>query len=95
MRGPHTPGVTAGMRGPHARAGDRGERAEPHTPAGDRGKPAGLSEMIVGLLKQRPMDSRQIRDLTQETQEYIVDALRELLEERRIAIQPNNQYTLI
>jgi len=54
-----------------------------------------LSEQIVSLLRERPLDSRQLHDATQQAHEAITGALRILLEEERIAIKPNNQYILL
>jgi ATP-dependent DNA helicase RecQ len=54
-----------------------------------------LSEQIIALLRQRPLDSRELHAATQQAHEAVTGALQLLLEEERIAIKPNNRYTII
>jgi ATP-dependent DNA helicase RecQ len=53
-----------------------------------------LPEKIIGLLKIRNMDSREIEKLTKSRETDVIFALRALLEDERISLQPDNQYTL-
>ena len=53
-----------------------------------------LFEQIIGLLKIKEMNSREIQKLTKNTEDAIIFALQELLESNTILIQSNNKYTL-
>lgn len=53
-----------------------------------------ISEKIIGLLKIQDMSSREIQKLTKNTEEAIIFALQNLLENNKIAIKPNNKYSL-
>jgi ATP-dependent DNA helicase RecQ len=53
-----------------------------------------ISEKIIGLLKMQDMSSREIQKLTKNTEDAIIFALQNLLENNKIAVKPNNKYTL-
>jgi len=53
-----------------------------------------ISEKIIGLLKIQDMSSREIQKLTKNTEDAIIFALQNLLENNKIAVKPNNKYTL-
>lgn len=53
-----------------------------------------LSEKIIGLLKIQDMSSREIQKLTKNSEDDIIFALQNLLENNEIAIKQNNKYTL-
>lgn len=53
-----------------------------------------IAEKIIGLLKIQDMSSREIQKLTKNTEEAIIFALQNLLEKNKIAIKPNNKYSL-
>jgi ATP-dependent DNA helicase RecQ len=53
-----------------------------------------ISEKIISLLKIEDMNSREIQKLTKNTEEAVIFALQNLLENNKIAVKPNNKYTL-
>ena len=53
-----------------------------------------ISEKIIGLLKIQDMSSREIQKLTKNTEDDVIFALQNLLENNKIAVKPNNKYTL-
>ena len=53
-----------------------------------------ISEKIIGLLKIQNLNSREIQKLTKISEDDIIFALQTLLENNKIAIKPNNKYTL-
>jgi ATP-dependent DNA helicase RecQ len=53
-----------------------------------------ITEKIIELLKTEDRNSREIQKLTKYTEDDIIFALQNLLENNRIAIQSNNKYTL-
>jgi ATP-dependent DNA helicase RecQ len=53
-----------------------------------------VSEKIIGLLKIQELNSREIQKLTKNGEDEVIFALQNLLEHNKIAIKPNNKYTL-
>ncbi len=53
-----------------------------------------ISEKIIELLKKEDLSSRKIQMLTKNSQDTIIFALQNLLENDTIIIKPNNQYSL-
>jgi len=53
-----------------------------------------ISEKIIGLLKIQDLNSREIQKLTKNTEDDVIFALQNLLENNKIAVKPNNKYTL-
>lgn len=53
-----------------------------------------ITEKIIDLLKTQDRNSREIQKLTKNTEDDVIFALQNLLENNRIAIQSNNKYTL-
>jgi len=53
-----------------------------------------LSEKILSLLKMQDFDSRELEKLTKFQSADVIFAIQNLLENDRISINPNNQYTL-
>ncbi len=53
-----------------------------------------ISGRILKLLRERPMDSREIQQTIGCEQQDVIFALRELLENDSILLEPGNQYTL-
>ncbi len=53
-----------------------------------------ILEKVIGLLKIQDMSSREIQKLTKNTEDAIIFALQNLLEDNKIAVKPNNKYTL-
>ena len=53
-----------------------------------------ISEKIIGLLKIQELNSREIQKLTKNSEDEVIFALQNLLENNKIAIKPNNKYTL-
>ena len=53
-----------------------------------------VSEKITGLLKTQELNSREIQKLTKNSEDEVIFALQNLLENNKIAIKPNNKYTL-
>jgi ATP-dependent DNA helicase RecQ len=53
-----------------------------------------VSEKIIGLLKIQDMNSREIQKLIKNTEDDVIFALQNLLENNKIAIKPNNKYSL-
>jgi len=53
-----------------------------------------ISEKIISLLKLEDMSSREIQKLTKNTEDAVIFALQNLLENNKIAVKPNNKYTL-
>jgi len=54
----------------------------------------GLTEKILALLKIQDFDSRDLEKLTKFGSADVIFAIQNLLENERISINPNNQYTL-
>ena len=53
-----------------------------------------ISEKIISLLKLEDMSSREIQKLIKSTEDAVIFALQNLLENNKIAVKPNNKYTL-
>jgi ATP-dependent DNA helicase RecQ len=53
-----------------------------------------ISEKIIGLLKIQELNSREIQKLTKDSEDEVIFALQNLLENNKIAIKTNNKYTL-
>ena len=53
-----------------------------------------ISEKIISLLKLEDMSSREIQKLSKNTEDAVIFALQNLLENNKIAVKPNNKYTL-
>jgi ATP-dependent DNA helicase RecQ len=53
-----------------------------------------ISEKIIALLNTQELNSREIQKLTKISEDDIIFALQTLLENNKIAIKPNNKYTL-
>ena len=53
-----------------------------------------ISEKIIGLLKIQELNSREIQKLAKISEDDIIFALQNLLENNKIAVKPNNKYTL-
>jgi ATP-dependent DNA helicase RecQ len=53
-----------------------------------------ISEKIIGLLKIQDMSSREIQKLIKNTEDAVIFALQNLLENNKIAVKPNNKYSL-
>jgi len=53
-----------------------------------------ISEKIMDLLKTQELNSRQIQKLTKNTEDAIIFALQNLLENNKIVVKQNNKYTL-
>ncbi|MFI0490976.1 ATP-dependent DNA helicase RecQ [Flavobacterium sp.] len=53
-----------------------------------------ISDKILGLLKMQDMNSREIQKLTKNTEDDIIFALQNLLENNLISILSNNKYSL-
>ncbi|HSN47649.1 MAG TPA: RecQ family ATP-dependent DNA helicase, partial [Flavobacterium sp.] len=53
-----------------------------------------ILEKIIGLLKVQDLTSREIQKLTKNTEDDVVFALQNLLENNKIAVKPNNKYSL-
>lgn len=53
-----------------------------------------VSEKIMDLLQTQELNSREIQKLIKNSEDDIIFALQNLLENNKIAIQPNNKYTL-
>lgn len=53
-----------------------------------------ISEKIIGLLKIQELNSREIQKLTKNSEDDVIFALQNLLENNTIAIKPNNKYSL-
>lgn len=53
-----------------------------------------VSEKIIGLLKIQELNSREIQKLTKNSEDEVIFALQNLLENNKINIKPNNKYTL-
>ncbi len=53
-----------------------------------------ISEKIIGLLKIQDLNSREIQKLTKNSEDDVIFALQNLLENNTIAINPNNKYSL-
>ena len=53
-----------------------------------------ISEKIIGLLKIQELNSREIQKLAKISENDIIFALQNLLENNKIAVKPNNKYTL-
>ena len=53
-----------------------------------------ISEKIMSLLKMQDMSSREIQKLTKNSEDDVIFALQNLLENNKIAVKPNNKYTL-
>jgi ATP-dependent DNA helicase RecQ len=53
-----------------------------------------ILDEIIGLLKIQDLNSREIQKLTKKTEDDVIFALQNLLESNKIAVKPNNKYTL-
>jgi ATP-dependent DNA helicase RecQ len=53
-----------------------------------------ILEKIIGLLKIQDLNSREIQKLTKNSEDTIIFALQDLLENGKIVVKPNNKYTL-
>ena len=53
-----------------------------------------ILEKIIGLLKIQDLNSREIQKLTKKSEDTIIFALQDLLENGKIVVKPNNKYTL-
>ena len=53
-----------------------------------------IANKIIGLLKIQDLNSREIQKLTKNTEDDIIFALQNLLENDKIVVNPNNTYTL-
>jgi ATP-dependent DNA helicase RecQ len=52
------------------------------------------SKKIIELLKIQDLNSREIQKLTKNSEDDVIFALQNLLEKNKIAVKPNNKYTL-
>jgi ATP-dependent DNA helicase RecQ len=53
-----------------------------------------ISGKVIELLKIQDLNSREIQKLTKNTEDDIIFALQNLLENNKIAVKPNNKYSL-
>ena len=53
-----------------------------------------IVDKIIGLLKIQDLNSREIQKLTKNSEDDTIFALQNLLENNKIAVKPNNKYTL-
>ena len=53
-----------------------------------------ISNKIIELLKIQELNSREIQKLTKNSEDEVIFALQNLLENNKIAIKPNNKYSL-
>lgn len=53
-----------------------------------------ILEKIIGLLKIQDLNSREIQKLSKNTEDDVIFALQNLLENDKIAVKPNNKYSL-
>ncbi len=53
-----------------------------------------VTEKIIDLLKMQDMNSREIQKLTKNTEDAIIFALQNLLDNNLIKVKPNNKYSL-
>jgi len=53
-----------------------------------------ISEKIIALLKIQELNSREIQKLTKNTEDDVIFALQNLLATDKIAVKPNNKYSL-
>jgi ATP-dependent DNA helicase RecQ len=53
-----------------------------------------ITNQIIELLKIQDMNSREIEKLTKKPEDEVIFALQNLLENNKIAVKPNNKYTL-
>ncbi|SHG43682.1 ATP-dependent DNA helicase RecQ [Flavobacterium fluvii] len=53
-----------------------------------------ISEKIIGLLKIQELNSREIQKLTKYSEDDVIFALQNLLENNKISVKPNNKYSL-
>jgi ATP-dependent DNA helicase RecQ len=53
-----------------------------------------ISEKIMGLLKIQNLNSREIQKLSKYSEDDVIFALQNLLENNKIAVKPNNKYSL-
>ena len=53
-----------------------------------------VSKKIIGLLKKQDLNSREIQKLSKNSEDEVIFALQNLLEHNKIAVKPNNKYTL-
>jgi ATP-dependent DNA helicase RecQ len=53
-----------------------------------------VTEKIIDLLKMQDMNSREIQKLTKNTEDAIIFALQNLLDNNLIQVKPNNKYSL-
>ncbi|WP_395049919.1 ATP-dependent DNA helicase RecQ [Flavobacterium sp.] len=53
-----------------------------------------ISEKIIGLLNIQDLNSREIQKLSKYSEDDVIFALQNLLESNKIAVKPNNKYSL-
>jgi ATP-dependent DNA helicase RecQ len=53
-----------------------------------------VSEKIIGLLQLQELNSREIQKLTKNSEDEVIFALQNLLENNKIVVKPNNKYSL-
>ena len=53
-----------------------------------------ILDKIIGLLKTQDLNSREIQKLTKNSEDTIIFALQDLLENGKITVNPNNKYSL-
>jgi ATP-dependent DNA helicase RecQ len=58
------------------------------------GDTSSISKKIIGLLKIQDLNSREIQKLSKNTEDDVIFALQNLLENNKIAVKPNNKYSL-
>ena len=53
-----------------------------------------IAEKILDILQSQSLDARELQNITKDSPDDVIFALQQLLENNRIALQSNNQYTL-
>ncbi|TDD94451.1 RecQ family ATP-dependent DNA helicase [Flavobacterium cellulosilyticum] len=53
-----------------------------------------IANQIIEILKTQDLSSREIQKLTKKTEDDVIFALQNLLDKDKIAVKPNNKYTL-
>ena len=54
-----------------------------------------IANKIIGLLKVQNLNSREIQKLTRNSEDEVIWALQQLLDHNKIAVKPNNKYSLL
>ena len=54
-----------------------------------------IANKIIGLLKVQNLNSREIQKLTRNSEDEVIGALQKLLDHNKIAVKPNNKYSLL